>query len=55
MYDEGRRMPMEEVSQIASEAGGLQTAEYQVPVLGDAAVRPPFAAGGERRRFAFSR
>jgi predicted ATPase/DNA-binding SARP family transcriptional activator len=35
MYDEGRGMPMEEVTQIASEAGGLHTSEYQVPVLGD--------------------
>src|SRR4029450_12693731 len=44
MYDEGRGMPMNEVSQIASEAGGLQTAEYQVPVLEDAAgVTPPLA------------
>ena len=44
MYDEGRTMPMEEVSQIASEAGGLQTAEYRVPVLGDAEpVTPPVA------------
>lgn len=43
LYDEGRRMPMEDVTQIANEAGGLQTAEYQVPVLGDAAVTPPLA------------
>src|SRR4029453_9884101 len=35
-YDEGRTMPMNEVSHIASEAGGLQTAEYRVPVLEDA-------------------
>ena len=42
MYDEGRQMPMDEVTQIANEAGGLQTAEYQVPILGDAAsVTPP--------------
>jgi len=42
MYDEGRTMPMNEVSQIASEAGGLQTAEYRVPVLEEAAgVTPP--------------
>jgi len=41
MYDEGRAMPMNDVTQIANEAGGLQTAEYQVPVLGDANVTPP--------------
>ena len=41
MYDEGRAMPMDDVTQIANEAGGLQTAEYQVPVLGDANVTPP--------------
>ena len=41
MYDEGRAMPMTDVTQIANEAGGLQTAEYQVPVLGDANVTPP--------------
>jgi predicted ATPase/DNA-binding SARP family transcriptional activator len=41
MYDEGRRMPMEEVSQIAAEAGGLHTAEYQVPVLGGMPEVPP--------------
>ena len=41
MYDEGRAMPMADVTQIANEAGGLQTAEYQVPVLGDANVTPP--------------
>jgi predicted ATPase/DNA-binding SARP family transcriptional activator len=44
MYDEGRHMPMEEVAQIASDAGGMQTAEYQVPVLGDVPVVPPVAA-----------
>ena len=45
MYDEGRLMPMEEVTQIANEAGGLQTAEYQVPILGDAgSVTPPAPA-----------
>ena len=43
MYDEGRAMPMNDVTQIANEAGGLQTAEYQVPVLGDANVTPPVA------------
>jgi DNA-binding SARP family transcriptional activator len=44
MYDEGRHMPMEEVAQIANDAGGMQTAEYQVPILGDAAVvTPPVA------------
>src|SRR4029453_11800241 len=43
MYDEGRAMPMDEVSQIANEAGGLQTAEYRVPVLGDPGVTPPVA------------
>jgi predicted ATPase/DNA-binding SARP family transcriptional activator len=45
MYDEGRKMPMEEVSHIANEAGGLQTAEYQIPVLGDipSTVTPPVA------------
>jgi predicted ATPase/DNA-binding SARP family transcriptional activator len=44
MYDEGRTMPMEEVSQIANEAGGMQTSEYRVPVLGDgSAVTPPVA------------
>ena len=41
MYDEGRLMTMDEVSQIAAEAGGLHTAEYQVPVLGDPGVTPP--------------
>jgi len=42
MYDEGRLMPMEEVSQIAAEAGGLHTAEYRVPILGDSSgVTPP--------------
>jgi len=41
MYDEGRQMPMDEVAQIASEAGGLHTAEYQIPVLADATVTPP--------------
>jgi predicted ATPase/DNA-binding SARP family transcriptional activator len=41
MYDEGRAMPMDEVSQIASEAGGLHTAEYQIPVLHDSTVTPP--------------
>ena len=44
LYDEGRLMSMEEVSQIAAEAGGLRTAEYQVPVLGDASVVVPPAA-----------
>ena len=45
MYDEGRQMPMDEVTQIANEAGGLQTAEYQVPILGDgASVVPPVPA-----------
>jgi predicted ATPase/DNA-binding SARP family transcriptional activator len=45
MYDEGRQMPMDEVTQIANEAGGLQTAEYQVPILGDAgSVVPPAPA-----------
>jgi DNA-binding SARP family transcriptional activator len=45
MYDEGRKMTMEEVTQIASEAGGLQTAEYQVPVLADTSmVTPPIPA-----------
>ena len=45
MYDEGRLMPMDEVTQIANEAGGLQTAEYQVPILGDAtSVTPPAPA-----------
>jgi predicted ATPase/DNA-binding SARP family transcriptional activator len=43
LYDEGRVMPMEDVSQIANEAGGLQTAEYQVPVLSDPSVTPPLA------------
>jgi non-specific serine/threonine protein kinase len=43
MYDEGRVMPMEEVTQIANEAGGLQTAEYRVPILGDPNVTPPVA------------
>jgi DNA-binding SARP family transcriptional activator len=44
MYDEGRTMPMEEVTQIASDAGGMQTAEYQVPILGDGSlVTPPVA------------
>jgi len=44
MYDEGRTMPMNEVSQIASEAGGLQTAEYRVPTLEHATgVTPPLA------------
>jgi predicted ATPase/DNA-binding SARP family transcriptional activator len=44
MYDEGRTMPMNEVTQIANEAGGLQTAEYRVPVLQDASgVIPPVA------------
>ncbi len=43
MYDEGRTMPMEEVAQIASDAGGMQTAEYRVPVLGDVPVTPPVA------------
>jgi predicted ATPase/DNA-binding SARP family transcriptional activator len=41
MYDEGRKMPMDDVAQIASEAGGLHTAEYQIPILGDATVTPP--------------
>ena len=43
LYDDGRLMAMEDVAQIANEAGGLQTAEYQVPVLGDANVTPPVA------------
>jgi predicted ATPase/DNA-binding SARP family transcriptional activator len=44
MYDEGRTMPMEEITRIASDAGGMQTAEYQVPVLGDGSlVTPPVA------------
>ena len=41
MYDEGRRMSMDEVTQIASEAGGLQTAEYRVPVLVETSVVTP--------------
>jgi DNA-binding SARP family transcriptional activator len=50
MYDEGRKMPMEEVSHIANEAGGLQTAEYQIPVLGDipSTVTPPVAPAATR-------
>src|SRR5258705_1221458 len=50
MYDEGRNMPMEEVSQIANEAGGLQTAEYQVPVLDGAAVTPPVVPASDTLR-----
>jgi len=51
MYDEGRGMPMNEVTQIASEAGGLQTAEYRVPVLEDASgVTPPVAPASDTLR-----
>jgi DNA-binding SARP family transcriptional activator len=41
LYDEGRTMPMEEVAQLAAEAGGMHTAEYRVPVLDDPTVTPP--------------
>ena len=44
MYDDGRTMSMDEVAQIAAQAGGLHTAEYQVPVLGDQSVTPPAPA-----------
>jgi len=50
MYDEGRNMPMEEVSQIANQAGGLQTAEYQVPVLDAAGVTPPVVPANDTLR-----
>ena len=44
LYDEGRKMSMEDVSQLAAEAGGMHTAEYRVPVLDidiDPTVTPP--------------
>ena len=44
LYDEGRMMSMDEVTQIASSAGGLHTSEYQVPVLDvSTIVTPPIA------------
>jgi len=39
LYDEGRAMTMDDVTQIAAEAGGMHTAEYRVPVL----ENPPHA------------
>jgi predicted ATPase/DNA-binding SARP family transcriptional activator len=41
LYDEGRVMPMDDVTHIANDAGGLHTAEYQVPVLSVPNVTPP--------------
>jgi predicted ATPase/DNA-binding SARP family transcriptional activator len=41
LYDEGRKMSMEDVSALAAEAGGTHTAEYRVPVLDDPTVTPP--------------
>ena len=42
LYDEGRKLSMEEVSQLAAEAGGMHTAEYRVQVLDiDPTVTPP--------------
>ena len=51
MYDEGRQMPMDEVAQIANAAAGLQTAEYQVPILADTtSVTPPVAINTDTLR-----
>jgi predicted ATPase/DNA-binding SARP family transcriptional activator len=41
LYAEGRKLSMDDVSQLGAEAGGTHTAEYRVPVLDDPTVTPP--------------
>jgi predicted ATPase/DNA-binding SARP family transcriptional activator len=49
VYDEGRRIEMEQVVQLARDAGGMHTAEYRVPIFDNDALAAGLATPAAKK------